>query len=408
MITILPSEKGHTATTIDAIQQRNSELSILNVITESLNREIDLNRALQSTLTHVVELFHLRTAWIWLLYDPPRQSSDDDEDGFYLAATLNLPPALANKPHRMEGWCHCREMYRNGDMSDAANVNVIQCSRLKGLVDGTDGLRYHASVPLYAHRKPLGILNVVSADWRKLSPDDLRLLYTVGDLLGIAIERARLFARSTELGMVEERNRLAREIHDTLAQGLSATALQLETADALLESNADLNAIRQAVQRALNLTRANLEEARRSVLDLRAAPLEGRTLTEAISAVAQQMIVSTDLALNVEITGAARPLPLRVELGLYRIAQEAITNVVRHAGATILTIRIDLAPQAIELVIVDNGIGFDSATVPDGRFGLIGINERARLLGGTAELCSAPGEGTLIRVQVPLDGPPAP
>ncbi|MHB8627641.1 MAG: GAF domain-containing sensor histidine kinase [Aggregatilineales bacterium] len=408
-MTVSPSEKADRADTIDALQQRNRELSILNVIAESLNREIDLNRALHSTLEHVVELFHLRTAWIWLLYDPPRQSpDDDDEDGFYLAATLNLPPALANKPRRMEGWCHCREMYQAGAMSGAANVNVIQCSRLKGLIDGTDGLRYHASVPLYAHGKPLGILNVVSADWRKLSADDLRLLYTVGDLLSIAIERARLFARSTELGMVEERNRLAREIHDTLAQGLSATTLQLETADALLESSADVDHVRQAVQRALNLTRANLEEARRSVLDLRAAPLEGQTLAEAIPALAKELIGSTNLALKVELSGAVRPVPLRIEFGLYRIAQEAITNAIRHASARTLTIHIDLAPQAVELIVADDGIGFDSSRVPHRRFGLIGINERAHLLGGTAELCSAPGIGTTIRVRVPLDTPHAP
>ena len=408
-MTISPPNKIDPDNTIGVLQQRNRELSILNVIAESLNREIDLNRALQSTLVHAVELFNLRTAWVWLLYDPRRQSTDEDEeDGFYLAATLNLPPALANKPRRMEGWCHCREMYQAGDMPGAANVNVIQCSRLKGLVNGTDGLRYHASVPLYAHGKPLGILNVVSADWQKLSPDDLRLLYTVGDLLGIAIERARLFARSTELGVVEERNRLAREIHDTLAQGLSATALQLETADALLESSADTLRIRQAVERALNLTRANLDEARRSVLDLRAAPLEGQSLTEAIPKLAKELIGSADLALTVELSGADRPLPLRVEFGLYRIAQEAITNVIRHARAAHLTIRIALTPQAVELVIADDGIGFNSADVSQGRFGLIGINERAYLLGGTAELSSAPREGTTLRVRIPLDSPHAP
>ncbi len=100
--------------------------------------------------------------------------------------------------------------------------NVVTCSRLKNLVDGTDGLRYHASIPLYAHGKQLGVLNVASTDWRELSQEDLQLLYTVGDLLGIAVERARLFARSAHLGALEERNRLARELHDTLAQGLTA------------------------------------------------------------------------------------------------------------------------------------------------------------------------------------------
>src|SRR5919202_5319097 len=125
-------------------------------------------------------------------------------------------------------------------------------------------------------------MNVASPDWRSLSPEDLQLLYTVGDLLSIAVERARLFARSAQFGALEERNRLAREIHDTLAQGLTATTLQLEVADALLGSGSNVEQAREPLRRALSLTHSNLEEARRSVLDLRAAPLEGRSLSEAL------------------------------------------------------------------------------------------------------------------------------
>lgn len=99
----------------------------------------------------------------------------------------------------------------------------------------------------------------------------------------IAIERARLYERSVQLGASEERNRLAREIHDTLAQGLAAIALQLESAEALLEAGTDTKRLRHAIRQALTLARANLEEARRSVLDLRAAPLEGRTLSDALA-----------------------------------------------------------------------------------------------------------------------------
>ena len=91
-----------------------------------------------------------------------------------------------------------------------ANINVVTCSRLWEFVDGTDGLRYHTSVPLYAsHGKKLGVLNVADTDWRELSADDLRLLHTIGDLLSITIERARLFARSRQIGISEERGRLA-------------------------------------------------------------------------------------------------------------------------------------------------------------------------------------------------------
>src|SRR5215470_20182834 len=176
----------------DKLRRRNRELSILNTIAEALNREIDLSQAMRTTLAQVAELFDLHASWIWLHHE--------DTGEPYLAAAQNLPPALADAPERMEGSCYCLDMFQSGDLGGAANVNVITCSRLKGLVDGTDGLRYHASVPLYAHGKQLGVLNVASADWRRLSSDDLRLLFTVGDLLSIAVERARLFASSAQFG----------------------------------------------------------------------------------------------------------------------------------------------------------------------------------------------------------------
>jgi two-component system, NarL family, sensor kinase len=380
----------------EKLEQRNRELSILNTIAEALNREVDLTRALESTLAHAAELFSLRTSWIWLLNEETGES--------YLAASQHLPPVLANNPRRMEGWCHCIDTYESGDMSGATNVNIITCTRLKNLIDGTDGLRYHASIPLFAHSKPLGILNVASSDWSELSDNDLKLLYTVGDLLSIAIERARLFARSQQLGAVEERNRLAREIHDTLAQGLAATAMQIETADALLEGNADPQRVRQTLQHALDMVRGNLEEARRSVMDLRAAPLEGRTLAEALPTLARDVGEKAGLHVESEIVGAQRPLAMRIEAGLFRIAQEAISNVIRHAQAKRLIVELVATPEAVRLVVEDDGLGFDPDQVPRGRFGLIGINERAHLLGGTAELCSSPGTGTRLEVRVPLDG----
>ena len=217
----------------DKLRRRNRELSILNTIAEALNREINLTPALQSVLFHVAKLFDLRTGWIFLLHEETGES--------YLAAAQNLPPALAKDSCLlMEGGCTCLTSYHAGGLDHRDRANVIVCSRLEDLLAGTNGLRYHASIPLYAQQKPLGVLNVASEEdrWWLMSPDDLRLLHTVGDLLSIAIERARLFAKSTQVGIVEERNRLAREIHDTLAQGLTAVTLKLETADTLLEMKA--------------------------------------------------------------------------------------------------------------------------------------------------------------------------
>lgn len=374
----------------EQLQQRNRELSILNTIARALNSSVDLNETLQAALAQVAELLGLKTGWVWLLHEETGAS--------YLAAAQNLPPALARNPDKMTGGCYCLRTFRDGDLAGAANVNVVECSRLQGLVDGTDGLRYHASIPLYAHGRKLGVMNVAGTDWRRLSAADLRLLYTIGDLLSIAIERARLFNRSTQIGALEERNRLARELHDTLAQGLAAISLQLESADALIEDNRDLHRAHEALHHALNLTRTNLEEVRRSVLDLRAAPLEGRTLAEALADLAAHSAVPTTFILR----GDERPLPLRVESGVYRIAQEALRNVERHANATHAHIELTLTPDQLHLIVEDDGEGFDVAAVEQGHFGLIGMSERAKLLGGRLEINTAPQAGTQLQVVVPI------
>ena len=377
------------------LERRNHELSVLNEIARELNRSVDLGEALGFTLSRVAELLGLRTGWIWLIED----SSSEP----YLAASQNLPPALANDPRRMDGsgYCYCLDTYKKGDLEGAANVNVLTCSRLSGLIDGTGGLRYHASIPLYAGDKKLGVMNVASPDWRSLSPEELQLLYTIGDLLSIAVERARLFARSSQLGAAEERNRLAREIHDTLAQGLSATALQLESADALLDSNPQR--AREPLRRALSLTRSNLEEARRSVLDLRAAPLENRPLSEALKALVDRWEAETGIGARFSAVNGSRPLPSRVEAALYRICQEALTNVARHAEAGRVGVRLVATPQQVRLSVEDDGRGFDPSGVPGDRHGLVGMRERAQMLGGILELRSSPGEGTKVEATVPLE-----
>lgn len=381
------------------LRRLNHELSVLNGIARELNRSVNLEQALRFALSQVAELLGLKTGWIWLIQDPSPEP--------YLAAAQNLPPALADEPRRMDGsgYCYCLDTYRRGDLEGAANVNVLTCSRLDGLVDGTDGLRYHASIPLYSGEKKLGVMNLASPQWRGLGPEDLQLLNTVGDLLSIAVERARLFERSTHLGAVEERNRLAREIHDTLAQNLTATGLQIESAEALLEGNADPERVRTALSRALSLNHASLDEARRSVLDLRAAPLEGRSLPEALKTFVERWERETGISSRFQAVNRSRPLPPGVETALYRVGQEALNNAARHSGARRVTVRLVSTPATVSLLVEDDGRGFDPARVPGDRHGLVGMGERVELIGGTLRVESEPGGGTRIEATVPLQGP---
>jgi two-component system NarL family sensor kinase len=233
-------------------------------------------------------------------------------------------------------------------------------------------------------------------------------LHIISDQIGLAIQRAQLSAEhtraATRLATIEERNRLAREIHDTLAQGLAAIALQLETADALFQSRPER--AQETIQKALQLARSNLEEARHSVMDLRAAPLQKHSLTEALAAlaVAEQVPVVDYTCLP---TQHFPVLSARIETGLYRIAQEAVTNARKHAKAHKISMTLIAEEQWISLSVQDDGCGFDleSVTQQTNRssqhFGLAGINERIKLLGGNLRISSEPGAGTSIEVSIP-------
>jgi len=139
------------------------------------------------------------------------------------------------------------------------------------------------------------------------------------------------------------------------------------------------------------------------VLDLRAAPLEGRTLAEALAALAAEWSQKSSVPAQFGATGVDRRLPLRVEASLFRAAQEGLSNIARHARARRAAIQLDTAPDQVRLVIKDDGRGFDSSQIPQGRFGLVGLNERVRLLGGKLSLESSPGQGTRIEVTIPLE-----
>lgn len=381
------------------------ELATLTALAQALSGPADLTQSLEAALATVADALGLETGWVWLI---------DDEGEPRLAAARALPPALRDHPDAMHGDCYCLRRFRAGDLRGAANVSVVWCSRLAVLIDEAraediGNLQCHASVPLAVGDRRLGMLNVASPDWRELSDDELSLLTTAGALVSLAVERSRLEAAGVRAVAAEERNRLAREIHDTLAQGLAALTMQLEVADALATTPRDADArLGAAVGRALELARSTLDEARRSVLDLREAPLEGRTLLQALETLATESTTNQD---RVEIhiaSNAAGPidgLPPALEAGVFRIAQQAVANAVQHARAHRVVLRLTRDDDSrVTLRVEDDGAGFDPSGVSADRFGLAGMRERARLLGGTLIVESAPGQGTAIIASIPIAG----
>jgi ligand-binding sensor domain-containing protein/anti-sigma regulatory factor (Ser/Thr protein kinase) len=223
-------------------------------------------------------------------------------------------------------------------------------------------------------------------------------------LVGLGVYRLRVRRIKGEFtAVLEERNRMAREIHDTLAQGFVGIALQLQAVEKALSDAPDT--ARQHLGLAQSMVSHSLVEARRSVWDLRAQALESSDLATALSATAKQMTEGTVVRAEVRVVGESRRLSANIENNALRIGQEGLTNSLKHAGAQQVIIELNYEEDCLCLSVKDDGRGFDTEGVlktADGHFGLLGIRERVEHLGGRLVLESRPGQGTEIEVTIPI------
>jgi signal transduction histidine kinase len=209
------------------------------------------------------------------------------------------------------------------------------------------------------------------------------------------------YASTTEhLAASQERNRLARELHDTLAHSLSGATVQLEAVQALWDVQP--REARQMLDQALEATQNGLTEARRALGALRASPLDDLGLSLAISDIAKSTAARSNLHLELDAQNHIENLPPEVEQCIYRVAQEAMANVARHAEAKALYVAVRHNAKTLTLTIADDGRGFDPAQVNDAHYGLKGLRERAEMIGASLYVDSKLKTGTTIRLVVPL------
>jgi len=215
-------------------------------------------------------------------------------------------------------------------------------------------------------------------------------------------ERQRAMAEAEFTAILSERNRLAREIHDTLAQGLVATSVQLRLAKKHAANSPE--ALHQHLDTAQQLVRGSLEEARNSIWNMRSQVLETGDLADALKNILVQMAHGTDMKTSFEVTGNPRRLAPVVETNLLRAGQEAITNAIKHSQAGQVSVRLEFAEKQFRLVVTDDGRGFEPASPQSGGggFGLVGMRERAAVLKGKLNIRSAPGQGAEVSLSVPL------
>jgi signal transduction histidine kinase len=257
-----------------------------------------------------------------------------------------------------------------------------------------DWYRVWLAVPIITKGKTYGGILLYYAEPRALSDEEIQLAMAFSDQVALAIENARLRERTQQAAALAERERLARELHDAVTQTLFSASVIAEAVPRIWDSHP--GEARRAMEELCKLTRGALAEMRTMLVELRPSVLTEKPLGELLSHLGDAM--GPRIPVDVEI-GADLPLQPELQVALYRIAQEALTNTVKHAAASKATVTLYSVPGRVELSVQDDGRGFDLASAPPGGLGLRNMRERAAAVGALLEIETGPGEGTRVRIR---------
>ncbi len=262
-----------------------------------------------------------------------------------------------------------------------------------------EGVGQLLNLPMTLGDETIGAIALYLSPDQTYSTEDQELAQALTHQATLAVQLTRLAEEARQAALFEERNRLAGEIHDTLAQTFTGISVQLELVNYLIPQ--ETPEVSSILDRIATLAQTGLSEARRSVWSIYPAGEDYADLAQKLTDCAKQLTHSTMLQTQVNISGEPYPLSSFLGTNLFRIGQESIANVLKHAQATELSIELTYVPSQINLCIKDNGCGFTPQIQTEG-FGLISISERTDRVGGQLRIITQPGQGTEIFVQVPL------
>jgi signal transduction histidine kinase len=288
--------------------------------------------------------------------------------------------------------------------TEAPAEDGAQDVRVRTWLDLVTGhYRAYLGVPLVIKDQVYGTLGLYYGDPRTFSDEEIQLGIALGDQAALAIENARLRSQASQVAVVAERERLARELHDSVTQSLYSLTLLAEASQRMVGAG-DLEPVREYTARLGEIAQQALREMRLLVYQLRPLVLKREGLVGAL----QQRLDAVEKRAGVDarlLVEGPIELPAEVEDGLYRIAQEALNNALKHAVPTSVTVRIRANGEGVALEVRDDGRGFDPEEVSDaGGMGLANMRGRAERLGGNLVLFSAPGEGTSVKVSLEVPG----
>ena len=394
----------------DLSARRLRDLHLFHRVTAKVSSSLDLQEVLDSITQEVCETLGYPACGILL--------PDEDGESLRVQASWGVSPGYgaelnwrgAIPLHSPEGdeW-PAEYAFRYGRpycTDDAWSHSAL--SQIYDLLR-RQNIRSILCVPLLHRDATIGVITAYGEESRTHEQREIDLLMSVARQVGAAIENARLYQSGRAMAVVEERNRLAREIHDGLAQSLIGLVLQLDAISLLVTSNPD--AARRELQEARTMARDVLDQARRSVWALQPTPLLDRSLDEAIADDLDKLSDQSTIATRWSVVGSSPRLSPDVETAAYRIAQECMSNIRKHSRARRVRASLSFGPDQMELTFNDNGVGFDCTELPgpteEGGFGLVSMSERAAMLGGSLEVQSGRGEGATVCLRLPYVPPSA-
>lgn len=385
------------ATVFELSLQRTREMEALLAISRAVAASLDLPLVLDRALEAILEVTSAEAAEIWLVHGDGTLARDrsvgsatplEESTSFWEGADLPDLPDLV---------IASREPVLVHD--------VAGDDRFLGTAVRRAGFQTYCALPLLHREAPLGVLVLVARDPHALTrSEELKLLAGVGEVIGVAIENARLYERVQDTAVLEERERLAREMHDGLAQMLTYVNAQslaigkLLGAGHLEDARRELAQLEQRVQEAYG-------DVREAILGLRTSPRAPGGLLASLARYLESFEDMTNIRTRLEVDEAAveATLPSAVEIQLTRIVQEALANVRKHARAKTARVCVEPTGDGLRIVVADDGRGFDPTRLePQGwpRFGLQTMRERAEAVGGSFLIISQPGEGTRVTVEL--------
>ena len=392
-----------------SLVRRHQQLSILNVVATTVNQSLELEDILGKALDEVLRLAGVDIGAIFL--------QEEVLGKLELLAHRGLSEEaarMASKLGMLDGAC--------GGIIEAGQVIVVpDLSRYRGRRAESlkrEKLSTLVHVPLAAKGCILGSMCVGTRRQCEFDPEEQELLTAIGNQITVAIENARLYAEVQQkerlrgqllnkliTAQEEERKRIARELHDDTSQALTALLFAVEE---VLEMN-DLDEMKAKLGGTKELAMHTLDGIHNLIFDLRPTMLDHLGLIPALRWFAQSRLEPVGVSVTINEPSPTRRLPAEIETALFRVVQEVITNIARHAAARKVVISFRFDSETAAITVEDDGIGFDMFEVtlgPDTQrgLGLMGMFERVELLGGDMEIDAAPGDGTHIHIQVPVSG----